>query len=799
MSKSGENENIIFLQKNFEIKKNKNFFKYFRLNNIKSFQNINKIKIILCYRFIVFFIVLFLFFLTFICENLRNDEEVFSKGVNKIYLKSKMIKKFNLYIKLCYDNKLNYKNNNTFIKNPKISVIIPIYNGGKYLKNSLRSIQNQNMIDIEIILIDDCSCDNSITIIEKFMKEDQRIRLIKNNKNKKILYSKSIAALNSKGEYIIELDQDDMFIRDDIFNMLYNEAISHNLDLVQIRDFVKNSFFFDRITLVNQPFMHFIYPKKTHYKYQPELKSKLFDEGNNYLLWGLLIKTDLYKYSIYQLWPIIINYQIIFNEDYLITSMIAQFAQNFKYINKFGLIHLMHSNSISNDFSQNNEFYLSFYFFLFYLYDYYIKNNLQNIKIIINYIYTDINSFVKGYKLFPEMFDSIIKIILNNDYLYYIEKENLLNYINNYNININKYMAFYSYKYIMNENEYKNIFLFHNSIIKMVIQNNNKKEKILLYKNCKVSIIIYCSEFKYLDKTIYSILNQIYYDYEIIIVYDNNDENEFNYISKLTNIQENIKVINNKKNKGIMYSYSKGIYDSFGEYILLLQSGYILAKNDILSFLYNTSEKNNLDILEFNLLINNQEYIKNNSLSVYKCSHLKRKKYIDSLKIVKEYRDIDQEEELLFNKLIKSNILKKIVNKYNLFNNKDNIYNYYEKILFFLLDKYKLKFKHIDLYGIIQFNINIQLLNITKLTNNKNQIINDTIFYINFLFDNSENTFLNKKYVFNEFINKLSIIFNKFEIVTQNSLKLLDKFINCKYINKEDKEELKFFYYSLIN
>jgi hypothetical protein len=84
-------------------------------------------------------------------------------------------------------------------------------------------------------------------------------------------------------------------------------------------------------------------------------------------------------------------------------------------------------------------------------------------------------------------------------------------------------------------------------------------------------------------------------------------------------------------NKGIMYSYSKCILDSFGEYILLLQSGNILAKNDILSFLYNTSTKNNLDILEFNLLINNNEYIKNNSLSVYKCSHFKRKKYLNTL------------------------------------------------------------------------------------------------------------------------------------------------------------------------
>ena len=100
MSKSSENENIIFLQKNFEIKKNKNVFKYFRLNNIKSFQNINKIKIILCYRFIIFFIVLFLILLTFICENLTNDEEIFSKGINKIYLKSKMVKKFNLSIRL---------------------------------------------------------------------------------------------------------------------------------------------------------------------------------------------------------------------------------------------------------------------------------------------------------------------------------------------------------------------------------------------------------------------------------------------------------------------------------------------------------------------------------------------------------------------------------------------------------------------------------------------------------------------------------------------------------------------------
>ena len=50
------------------------------------------------------------------------------------------------------------------------------------------------------------------------MKYDQRLRLIKNFENRKILYSKSLAALNSNGKYILQLDQDDIFIRDDIFN-----------------------------------------------------------------------------------------------------------------------------------------------------------------------------------------------------------------------------------------------------------------------------------------------------------------------------------------------------------------------------------------------------------------------------------------------------------------------------------------------------------------------------------------------------------------------------------------------------
>ena len=140
------------------------------------------------------------------------------------------------------------------------------------------------------------------------MLQEPRIRLIKNNKNKKILYSKSIAALNSNGKYIIELDQDDMFIRDDIFNILYYEAINHNLDLIQFRDFYKSSFFFNEKTKVNVFKAHLIYPQNIHYKTQPNLKDKLFCDNNNYLLWGLLILSDLYIKDIYHILTFIINY-----------------------------------------------------------------------------------------------------------------------------------------------------------------------------------------------------------------------------------------------------------------------------------------------------------------------------------------------------------------------------------------------------------------------------------------------------------------------------------------------------------
>ena len=101
--------------------------------------------------------------------------KIFKNNKTMIYLKNNIIKKFNLYIKKClnYDFEYNYP----LYDNPRISAIIPLYNAENFLKYSLSSIQNQIMKEIEIILIDDNSTDNTLRKVSDYMKKDKRIRL----------------------------------------------------------------------------------------------------------------------------------------------------------------------------------------------------------------------------------------------------------------------------------------------------------------------------------------------------------------------------------------------------------------------------------------------------------------------------------------------------------------------------------------------------------------------------------------------------------------------------------------------
>jgi glycosyltransferase involved in cell wall biosynthesis len=96
------------------------------------------------------------------------------------------------------------------INNPKVTVLMPVYNGEKYIKEALESILQQTFIDFEFLIINDGSTDNSVSIIKSF--NDNRIRLIHNEKNSGLVYSLNKGIGLSNGEYIARMDCDDVSI-----------------------------------------------------------------------------------------------------------------------------------------------------------------------------------------------------------------------------------------------------------------------------------------------------------------------------------------------------------------------------------------------------------------------------------------------------------------------------------------------------------------------------------------------------------------------------------------------------------
>ncbi len=91
---------------------------------------------------------------------------------------------------------------------PKVSVIMPAYNGGKYIAKAIESVLNQTLKDIELIIIDDGSTDNTVDIIKKYT--DPRIRFFQNEKNEGISVTSNKAIQASLAPYIAPLDQDDI-------------------------------------------------------------------------------------------------------------------------------------------------------------------------------------------------------------------------------------------------------------------------------------------------------------------------------------------------------------------------------------------------------------------------------------------------------------------------------------------------------------------------------------------------------------------------------------------------------------
>lgn len=97
-----------------------------------------------------------------------------------------------------------------FQKNPKVTVLMPVYNGQKYLRKAIESISNQTFKDFEFLIINDGSVDKSEDIIKEYQKKDSRIIYNKNEKNLGLIKTLNSGLVMARGEYIIRMDADDV-------------------------------------------------------------------------------------------------------------------------------------------------------------------------------------------------------------------------------------------------------------------------------------------------------------------------------------------------------------------------------------------------------------------------------------------------------------------------------------------------------------------------------------------------------------------------------------------------------------
>ena len=261
---------------------------------------------------------------------------------------------------------------------PKVSVFLPIYNKEKYLFRSINSIKSQNLKNIEIIAINDCSTDNSLKMLKILSKKDNRIKIINNDRNHGLFYSRAKGIINSMGEYLINLDPDDKFESNSDLQLLYDKAKKNNSDYIL--------YLLKRMPRFKSEI------KAINLQNKLQLQKEDFYITNKFVKRNILMKAYNYLYNDihYNKW----NY----HDDNIWNILVRLYSKKSKILNKY--IYVYERNNDSLNIKKDNSIF--------------IKNSIYRtrtlIKIILNNNITDSNRYLeKLYQFFKQISNFNIK------------------------------------------------------------------------------------------------------------------------------------------------------------------------------------------------------------------------------------------------------------------------------------------------------------------------------------------------------------------------------------------------------
>lgn len=219
-----------------------------------------------------------------------------------------------------------------------ISIIVPIFNAGKWLTRCIESILCQTYTDFELLLINDGSYDNSVAICNEFANKDTRIRVF-HKTNAGVSSARQLGINHVRGEYVIHVDADD-YIKNDMLEKMYSYATTHQSDMV-ICDYFE------------------IVKNKTRYIEQKPSNTNPDDiiidllKGNLMgALWNKLVSTSCYI-------GVSFPQEITYEEDLLACILMMQNVKKVSYLNNAFYYYVRGENTMSLSHKYNRNTYLS--------------------------------------------------------------------------------------------------------------------------------------------------------------------------------------------------------------------------------------------------------------------------------------------------------------------------------------------------------------------------------------------------------------------------------------------------------
>ena len=238
---------------------------------------------------------------------------------------------------------------------PKISAIIPCHNCKNYILKAIRSIQNQNFSNIEIIIGNDFSTDDALKFFDKLKYEDPRISIINNKKNMGTLYTRSIGVLASKGDYICPIDSDDMILDFNVFSRIFEISERGKFDFLIFNSIVTNlvpnvftaKIYNHSFEKYHKPNLVLFQPELGYYPIIPTESIRGF-QSNEVLIFAKLIKSLIYKSALNKLGKNRFSRYMILGEDDIANVIIFNTASIVKFISFYGYLHINRGGSVSH-------------------------------------------------------------------------------------------------------------------------------------------------------------------------------------------------------------------------------------------------------------------------------------------------------------------------------------------------------------------------------------------------------------------------------------------------------------------